>query len=128
MGPAQRKSETTNSLIEINQNRTWLQELAAQLPVSIRFDGFDGTKRYHPHDRLLFVNIALNITDTMKVLREDLVERYDVVHVRFFTSTDFGTNPVAMLSHCIGLEQAAPSGNDSLFDTRSSAEPVEYLQ
>ena len=64
--------------------RIWLGELSRELPPSTHFDGFDISDAQYPPQNWYGPKTKLQKLDIFKPLPEELVGKYDVVHLRFF--------------------------------------------
>lgn len=92
-----------HDLIDAYQNRIWLLDVASKLPPSSQLDGFDITNIHFPHQDFLYKNMSLGVMDIMNGPPQQLLEKYDIVHVRFFSSQEHGTNPAGMLKNCLKI-------------------------
>lgn len=99
---------------------TWLLDLAKYLPPSAQLDGFDITDLHYPHKGFLFENISLGIMNVMNGPLPHLWEKYDIVHIRFFTSKDHGTKPAGVLKNCLKLLKPGGYMQWDEFDAKGS--------
>ena len=65
----------------LNVQRTWLVDLAKKVPESSQLDGFDISASNFPPKEWLPQNINLSLLDASSPLPEELVGKYDIVHV-----------------------------------------------
>lgn len=65
--------------------RIWLSDLSSQLPETSQLDGLDISFKATPPAEWLPSNLKLRRWDVREPVPEDLVEKYDFVHVRFFS-------------------------------------------
>lgn len=128
MGREQRRSKAINELIETYRNRAWLLNLANLLPSSTQLDGFDVKDIHYPHKDYLDTNVTLGIMDIMDGPPEHLHEKYDIVHIRFFSFENHATNPKAMLINCLKVLSKEFHLIPNLFLTRATTEPGGYIQ
>lgn len=129
LGPVQRRSENKHGLINTYRNRTWLLDLANKVPPSTQLHGFDTTGIYYPHTSFLAPNMSLGLMDIMNGPPQELLEKYDIVHIRFFSSEVHGTNPKGMLDNCLKiLSKRLHLLPKLVFDMCSSTEPGGYIQ
>ncbi|KAJ5623353.1 hypothetical protein N7490_011958 [Penicillium lividum] len=71
----------------------WLLDLATQLPQTVQMDGYDLSDSQFPHKSFLPTNVSLNILDAFGDVPADLVGKYDVVHLRFWSCIVKGNDP-----------------------------------
>ncbi|CEL01801.1 hypothetical protein ASPCAL01379 [Aspergillus calidoustus] len=81
----------------------WLLELAPQLPSSILFDGFDISDNLFPHHSLLPSNIRFGVMDSFGDVPEELVGKYDVVHLRLWCCVVTGSDPSKLIQGAMRL-------------------------
>ncbi|OCK76944.1 S-adenosyl-L-methionine-dependent methyltransferase [Lepidopterella palustris CBS 459.81] len=63
----------------------WLLDLSSEVPESVTLEGFDISDDQFPHMSYLPKNIKLKTLDATGPVPEELVGRYDVVHVALLT-------------------------------------------
>jgi hypothetical protein len=83
--------------------RIWLLELAPQLPSSVLFDGFDISDNLFPHRSLLGSNIRFGVMDSFGDVPEELVGKYDVVHLRLWCCVVTGGDPSRLIQGAMRL-------------------------
>ena len=83
------------------QRRIWLSDIQQRLP-SAQLDGFDNCLDQYPPKELLPPNVSLQALDVCEVIPEELLGKYDVVHVRHFllVVTD---DPTSLLKNLVAL-------------------------
>lgn len=128
MGREQRRSEIINELIETYRNRAWLVNLANLLPSSTQLDGFDVKDIHYPHKDYLETNVTLGIMDIMDGPPQHLHEKYDIVHIRFFSFEKHATNPKGLLINCLKLLSKELHLIPNFLLTCASTEPGGYIQ
>lgn len=67
--------------LELIVQRTWLVDLAKKVPERSQLDGFDISAAHFPPKEWLPQNINLSLLDASAPLPEELVGKYDIVHV-----------------------------------------------
>ncbi len=75
-GPPNRSSLTALSI------SCWLLELASQSPSTWQLQGVDISRLNYPADEYLPKNISLNTMDVFGEIPDDMVDNFDVVHIR----------------------------------------------
>jgi hypothetical protein len=83
--------------------RTWLLDLASQLPQTVRLEGYDLSDGQFPHKSVLPANVSLNTLNAFKDVPLELVEKYDVVHLRFWCCVVKHNNPIGLIQHAMKL-------------------------
>ncbi|KAL7912417.1 S-adenosyl-L-methionine-dependent methyltransferase [Trichoderma velutinum] len=63
----------------------WLLDVASQCAPTVQLDGFDISDNQFPHNSALPKNVTLSIMDAFDQVPEDLVGKYDVVHMRLWS-------------------------------------------
>ena len=93
--------------------RCWLLELASQSPKTWHLEGLDVSTLNYPATEYLPSNISLKAVDILSDIPENLVGRFDVVHIRTFCIVVKNGDPVPLLRNllkmlsefCIRLER-----------------------
>ena len=80
----------------------WLINLSRQLTKAI-LDGFDISNDQFPPKQCLSKNVALRTLDVLSPVPEELVGRYDVVHVRLFLCVVRDNDPSVIISNLARL-------------------------
>ena len=86
----------------------WLLDLAYQLQRSCQLDGLDISFAQCPPREWLPKNISLRLVDVFRDVPDELVEKYDVVHIRHFVCVVKGNDPTALLKNL--LRMVKPGG------------------
>ena len=81
----------------------WLLELAREVPTSWKLEGFDISALQYPATEYLPSNVSLGTLDAFGTIPENLVGRFDVVHIRAFTVVVKGGNPGTLLDNVTAL-------------------------
>ncbi|RDL41293.1 S-adenosyl-L-methionine-dependent methyltransferase [Venustampulla echinocandica] len=81
----------------------WLIELARTLPPTVQLDGLDISFGQCPPKEWLPQNIAWVTHDAFSEPPEELLEKYDVIHVQLFITLIRDGNPVPMLKNLIKM-------------------------
>lgn len=66
------------------QHRIWLTELSTRLSPAVQLDGLDVSFQAAPPPELLPANIAFRKWDIKTDVPDELLGRYDIVHIRNF--------------------------------------------
>ncbi|UKZ82806.1 hypothetical protein TrVFT333_010604 [Trichoderma virens FT-333] len=61
----------------------WLLDVATQVPPTVQLDGFDISDEQFPHKSNVPDNVNFRITDALSKVPDDLLGKYDVVHIRY---------------------------------------------
>jgi hypothetical protein len=83
--------------------RIWLLELAPQLPSTVLLDGFDISDNLFPHQSLLPDNLRFGVMDSFGDVPEDLIRKYDVVHLRLWCCVVTGGDPSKLIQGAMRL-------------------------
>lgn len=78
-------------------------DLASQLPQTAQLDGYDVSGDQFPNKEFLPANMTLNTLDAFDDVPESLVEKYDVVHLRFWCCIVKGNDPTKLIRHAAAL-------------------------
>lgn len=78
-------------------------ELAQESPKTWQLEGFDVNSNYLPATEYLPHNVTMRILDVFDDIPDDLVEKFDVVHVRTFAVIIKNNNPTPFLRNMIKL-------------------------
>ncbi|KAL3448435.1 S-adenosyl-L-methionine-dependent methyltransferase [Aspergillus insuetus] len=81
----------------------WLLELAPQLPSTVLLDGFDISDNLFPHQSLLPDNLKFGVMDSFGDVPEDLVGKYDVVHLRLWCCVVTEGDPSTLIQSAMRL-------------------------
>ena len=82
-------------------SRIWLLELARQLPSTDQLDGFDIDLGQCPPKQWLPSNVTMNALDIFAPVPENLVGKYDIVHIAIVFSLVKNDNPTPLLSNLL---------------------------
>ena len=83
--------------------RVWLIETARTLPASAQLDGYDVSPDQYPPNEWLPKNVHLNVLNMLDPVPEELVGKYDVVHVGLIVVVVRNENPGPVLSNLMTL-------------------------
>ncbi|KAK0506831.1 hypothetical protein JMJ35_010744 [Cladonia borealis] len=81
----------------------WQGELTRELPSSTQFDGYDISDLQYPSVSWYGPNTTLSKLDIFKPLLEELKEKYDVVHLRFFMTVASDDNVDVVIENLKGM-------------------------
>ncbi|KAF7945522.1 hypothetical protein EAE96_010289 [Botrytis aclada] len=82
----------------------WLLDIARTLPPTVELYGFDISSAQFPHPNYLPLNVKLEIMDSLHVgPPEELLESFDVVHLRLWLGVVMNGDPSAILTHALKL-------------------------
>lgn len=91
--------DSNQSLTEI---RIWLIDLNRQLP-SAQLDGFDISAEQYPPKQWLPTNLSLSTLDIFPPVPEELIGKYDIIHVRLFILVVRDDDPTPILRNLISM-------------------------
>jgi hypothetical protein len=76
-------------------SRIWAVDLSSKLP-SATLDAFDVTTNLIPREEWLPSNVNFHRLDVFETVAEEFIEKYDIVHIRFFSPVvrNVGPEPV----------------------------------
>ncbi|KAF7924261.1 uncharacterized protein EAE98_007312 [Botrytis deweyae] len=82
----------------------WALDLARQLPSTVQICGFDISSAQFPHPNYLPSNVKLEVMDSLQVEPpEELLESFDIVHLRLWLGVVMNGDPSAVLTHALKL-------------------------
>jgi len=81
----------------------WLLDLASCLPKAIQFHGFDISLLQCPTSQWLPSNVFISKLDIYDEVPEELVGKYDVIHIRFFMCVIKNANPEPVLDSLVKM-------------------------
>ena len=81
----------------------WLLDLASHLPPSAQLDGFDIDLGQCPPKPWLPPNVSLHSLDVFDPVPEDLVGKYDVIHIQLFVLIVKKNDPVPLLRNVLRM-------------------------
>lgn len=84
----------------------WLLDLARQHSPTAQFDGLDISLDQAPPKERLPANVSFRSYDAYEPSPEDLVEKYDVVHVRHLTLVVKENDPTPILQNLLKILSA----------------------
>jgi len=85
------------------ETRIWLLDLAQQLPASTRLDAIDISFGQLPPREWLPKNVTLRLADVFRPPTDDLVEKYDVIHIRHFVCVVKENDPTPLLKNLLRM-------------------------
>ncbi|MCJ1225629.1 hypothetical protein MMC12_002278 [Toensbergia leucococca] len=113
----------------------WLLDIAHNLPASAQLEGLDISLDQTPPTSWLPPNVSFHHFNIFHEIPEDLVEQYDIVHVRLLILVVQNNSPVPVLRQLLKLLSigsslfGVPKKNQSFTEFWSwPAEPGGYLQ
>ncbi|KAI9877444.1 MAG: hypothetical protein M1830_003866, partial [Pleopsidium flavum] len=81
----------------------WLLDLARKLPASARLEGLDINLAQTPPEGWLPSNVRFRKLDIFDDVPKDLIEKYDVVHIRHMVLVVRNNNPLPILLNLLKL-------------------------
>lgn len=81
----------------------WLLDLASHLPPSAQLDAIDISFGQMPPREWLPHNVNLRLVDVFRPPTEDLVEKYDVIHIRHFVCVVKDNDPAPLLKNLLRM-------------------------
>ncbi|KAL6826657.1 S-adenosyl-L-methionine-dependent methyltransferase [Trichoderma camerunense] len=81
----------------------WLLDVATQVPPTVQLDGFDISDGQFPHKSNIPDNVDFRIMDALSEVPDDLVEKYDVVHIRYLGPIVKRGNVEPIIQHAMRL-------------------------
>lgn len=81
----------------------WLLDLADQLPQSAHLDGIDISFSQCPPAEWLPKNVTLRQADVFSSVPEDMVEKYDIIHIRHFVCVVKANDPAPLLQNLLRM-------------------------
>lgn len=83
--------------------RIWLLDMAQQLPKSTQLDGIDISFGQFPPREWLPKNVNLRLVDVLTNVPEELVGKYDVIHIRHFVCVVKENEPTPLLRNVLRM-------------------------
>ncbi|KAJ5919133.1 hypothetical protein N7466_010076 [Penicillium verhagenii] len=77
----------------------WLLDVASQVSKNAQLDGFDLSEDQFPHRSAWPENVTFRTLDAFGEVPEELVHRYDVVHLRFWCCVVRNNDPSGLIRH-----------------------------
>lgn len=90
-------------LIHLSECRCWLVELAQESPQTWQLEGYDVNANHLPATEYLPRNVTMRILDIFDDIPDELVEKFDVVHVRVFAAIIKNNDPNPFLKNIMRL-------------------------
>ncbi|MCJ1247847.1 hypothetical protein MMC30_005062 [Trapelia coarctata] len=87
------------SVVVLHASRCWLIDLARQVDPSWKLEGFDISDLQYPVKEYLPENVSLGILDIFGDIPEDLVGKFDIVHIRAFVLVVKCGNPGPLIEN-----------------------------
>ena len=81
----------------------WLFDLKSQLPPNAQLDGFDISAAQYPPPEWVPENVTLQGLDAFATLPEDLIAKYDVVHLRLFLLVVQNDDPGPLIRNAVKM-------------------------
>lgn len=78
-------------------------DLAAQLAPTVQLDGFDISNSLFPHPSKLPGNVSLTLMDSFGEVPDEMIGKYDVVHLRLWCCVVKRNDPRQLISHVTKL-------------------------
>ena len=83
--------------------RIWLLDVANQVPRTSQLDGVDISFNQCPPREWLPKNVTLRLADVFREPAEELIEKYDVIHIRHFICVVKGDDPSKLLQNLLRM-------------------------
>lgn len=107
----------------------WLLDLSSHVSEGTQLDGFDLSEEQFPHKSTWPANINFRTVDAFGEVPEDLVHRYDVVHLRFWCCVVRNNDPTGLIRHAERLlSKHIPIIRRSFTKENALLEPGGYIQ
>lgn len=104
-----------NLLIGLPIFSIWLLDVARQVPSTVQLDGFDISDKQFPHEASSPDNMSFRILDAFSQVPEELIGKYDVVHLRLWCCIVRDCNTAALIQHATQLlSKFSPSRQPNL--------------
>lgn len=87
---------------DCNAFSIWIGELTRELPQA-HIDGFDISEDQYPPMEWYGPNVSLGKLDIFKPLPDELKNKYDVVHLRFFMTVASDDNVQTVINNLKGM-------------------------
>ncbi|KAK5993522.1 N-methyltransferase tcpN [Cladobotryum mycophilum] len=81
----------------------WLLDVASELPETVQLDGYDISGDQFPHQSQLPANVTLGTMDAFGPMPPQLIEQYDVVHMRYFAPVVKDNDPSVVIKNVVKL-------------------------
>ncbi|KAK1243048.1 hypothetical protein MKX08_005860 [Trichoderma sp. CBMAI-0020] len=81
----------------------WLLDIARQVPSTVQLDAFDISDKQFPHKDSRPDNISFRILDAFSQVPDELVGKYDVVHLRLWCCIVRDCKTAALIQHATRL-------------------------
>jgi hypothetical protein len=81
----------------------WLLDVARQVPSTVQLDAFDISDKQFPHEASRPDNISFRQLDAFSQVPEELIGKYDVVHLRLWCCIVKDCNTAALIKHATQL-------------------------
>ena len=86
----------------------WLTDFARALPPSAQLDGFDLDTSQVPPPEWLPPNVSVRHLNCLEPFPEELIGKYDIVHVQFFNLAIQNRDPVPIVENLLTLLSELP--------------------
>ncbi|KAL6892006.1 S-adenosyl-L-methionine-dependent methyltransferase [Trichoderma evansii] len=81
----------------------WLLDVAEQVPSTVQLDGFDISDKQFPHKANRPDNMNFRALDAFSQVPDDLMGKYDIVHLRLWCCIVKDSNTAALIQHATEL-------------------------
>ncbi|KAH8129495.1 hypothetical protein ACSS6W_009978 [Trichoderma asperelloides] len=81
----------------------WLLDVAHQVPSTVQLDGFDISDMQFPHEASRPDNMKFRTLDAFSQVPEELIGKYDIVHLRLWCCIVKDCNTAALIQHATRL-------------------------
>jgi hypothetical protein len=81
----------------------WLLDVAQQVPSTVQLDAFDISDKQFPHKDSRPDNMSFRVLDAFSQVPDELVGKYDVVHLRLWCCIVRDCNTAALIRHATQL-------------------------
>lgn len=96
-GKAPRRTDPLSKLALTRVHRLWLADMAANLPPTVRFDGFDISLEQAPASGFHHPNIQMHRWDMFQDPPAKYMGQFDIVHVRLVTLVIKNNDPIPLV-------------------------------
>lgn len=91
----------------------WLLDVARQVPSTVQLDAFDISDKQFPHKDSRPDNMSCRILDAFSQVPDELIGKYDVVHLRLWCCIVRDCNTAALIQHATQLLSRFPLSQQS---------------
>ena len=88
---------------------TWIIDVTRSLPPSATLNGFDTDLSQGPPKTWLLGNVPMPCLDALETLPQDIIEQFDLVHVRLFMLVNVIKVLISPSQHLRGFSPVLPT-------------------